>query len=638
MGGPTLSRLRTVAASALVLGGTALAPASARAAGVAGRVLADAQPVAEVTVYAYQMVEKSLRSSLTDAAGEFRFGELPAGLYKIIAHKSGFAPVVLIVTRRAAADDQFVQVELPAAAGGSDASDAEAGYWELRSEVPADVLRELETPLGAFVIALADASPRPTTSFLTEVVARTSVADLETDSRAQLVSGELGLAGRLGGMRLAVDGDFQSLGSGSQPTAASVEGEAAALRVRLEGPATGRFDLATESERLLTVVDGGENPVGFERFLVRYHRDFGDQGSTAVLAQYQDETGLYADRRVHPLDLPRASRALRIEGNFSRALGESLRLRSGLRFRETVRDYADDPSADATAVEARHVDAWSFADWTLDSTYVVQYGLYSTARDGSVSIAPRGGLLVRFAPDWQASVSATRRFELTEVGDWQRGEFTPALLESALGCADAEASCYELQVLHGQDEADHVRLGASWREFDRTVRLFLDDDAFSGEGLFLVPGDRLPEVHATVRRQVGANFVTSWTSSFAEGGGGTFLAANRRAYTNDVRYLSSALETTYRPTSTGVYVAFHRVEQRLEAVRRASARRVEPENQLETFEVGVSQDLSAVLDVATDWAVRIGVELLRGGTLFESVPTDTEGFRHRLTTGVAVRF
>jgi hypothetical protein len=638
MGGSTLYRLRVFAASALVVGGSALAPAAAEAAGVAGRVLADARPVSEVTVYAYQVVEKSLRSSLTDAAGEFRFGELPAGLYKIIAHKSGFAPVVLVVTRRAAADDQFVQVELPAAAAPPVPADA-ADFWELRSEVPADVLRELETPLGAFVFALADAAPARTASFLTEVAARTSVAELEADRRAQLVSGELGLAGRLGAVRLAVDGDFQTLASGSAPAAATtVEGEATALRLRLEGPATGRFDLATESERLLTVVDGGENPVGFERFQLRYHRDFGEQGSTAVVAQYQDETGLYADRRVHPLDLPRASRALRIEGNFSRALGESMHLRSGLRFRETVRDYADERSLDGAGVESRYVDAWSFADWTLDSTYVVQYGLYSTARDGSVSIAPRGGLLVRFAPDWQASVSATRRFELAEVDDWRRGEFTPALLESALGCADAEASCYEVQLLHGEDESEQVRVGASWREFDRTVRLFLDDDAFSGEGLFLVPGDRLPEVHATFHRPIGTDLVGRWTSSFAEGGGGTFLAANRRAYTNEVRYLSSALETTYRPTSTGVYLAFHRVEQRLEPVRRAGGRRSEPANRLETLELGVSQDLSAVLDVATDWAVRVGFELLRGGTLFEAVPTEGEQLRHRLTTGVAVRF
>ena len=650
MGGSNLPRLRVFGAWAIVLGcwvGVPRAATAVEAAGVAGRVLADAHPVAEATVYAYQMVERSLRSALTDGSGEFRFADLPAGLYKIIAHKAGFSPAILVVTRRAAGDHQFVQVELPSTSapgqpGAAETNGADSGYWELRSEVPADVLRELDGPPSVAIYALTESLPDLMPNFLTQVAAQTTVADLRPDSSAQLVAGEVGLQGRLGRMRLAVDGDFRSLASDGPAAhaAAPVEGEAAALRVRLEGPTSGRFDLATESERLLTGGVGGESPVGFERFQLHYHRDFGDEGSTAVLAQYLDETGLYADRRVHPLDLPRASRALRIEGNYSRPLSDEVRLRSGLRFRESVRDYATDSDLDfRDAIQARTFDAWSFADWSIDSTYVVQYGVFTTSRDGSVSVAPRGGMLVRLRPNWEASFSASRRFELTEPDEWLRGEFSPATLESTLGCADSEASCYEMQLLHGQGDGDHVRVGTSWREFDRTVRLFLEDDFFAGEGLFLVPGDRLPEVHANVRRRLGSKLVANWSSSFAEGGGGTFQAANRRTYENEVRYVSSALETTFQPTSTGVYVAFHRVEQRLDATRRPAQRRTTTtQSELETYEVAVSQDLSELFDVATDWAVRVGFELLRGGTLFQAVPVDPEELRHRVTTGVAVRF
>ena len=516
MGGSNLPRLRVFGAWAIVLGcwvGVPRAATAVEAAGVAGRVLADAHPVAEATVYAYQMVERSLRSALTDGSGEFRFADLPAGLYKIIAHKAGFSPAILVVTRRAAGDHQFVQVELPSTSapgqpGAAETNGADSGYWELRSEVPADVLRELDGPPSVAIYALTESLPDLMPNFLTQVAAQTTVADLRPDSSAQLVAGEVGLQGRLGRMRLAVDGDFRSLASDGPAAhaAAPVEGEAAALRVRLEGPTSGRFDLATESERLLTGGVGGESPVGFERFQLHYHRDFGDEGSTAVLAQYLDETGLYADRRVHPLDLPRASRALRIEGNYSRPLSDEVRLRSGLRFRESVRDYATDSDLDfRDAIQARTFDAWSFADWSIDSTYVVQYGVFTTSRDGSVSVAPRGGMLVRLRPNWEASFSASRRFELTEPDEWLRGEFSPATLESTLGCADSEASCYEVQLLHGQGDGDHVRVGTSWREFDRTVRLFLEDDFFAGEGLFLVPGDRLPEVHANVRRRLGSN-------------------------------------------------------------------------------------------------------------------------------------
>src|SRR5690606_4517193 len=99
--------------AASLAGSFGLAPLRAEPApGVSGRVVAEANPVAEATVYAYQVVEKSLRKVLTDAAGEFAFAELPAGLYKIVALKPGFAPAVAVVTRRASDQSQYVQVDL----------------------------------------------------------------------------------------------------------------------------------------------------------------------------------------------------------------------------------------------------------------------------------------------------------------------------------------------------------------------------------------------------------------------------------------------------------------------------------------------------------------------------------------------
>ena len=65
-----------------------------QSAGVFGRVVGDLQPLSAVRVYAYQLADLSLKRVVTDADGSFRFPELPAGLYKIIAHKSGFVPAV----------------------------------------------------------------------------------------------------------------------------------------------------------------------------------------------------------------------------------------------------------------------------------------------------------------------------------------------------------------------------------------------------------------------------------------------------------------------------------------------------------------------------------------------------------------
>ncbi len=634
-----------LALAALVLtglgGSTARADSGQRLPGVAGRVLAETRPVADATVYAYRVVEKTLLRVLTDGAGEFQFSQLPAGLYKIIAHKSGFAPAVAVVTRRTADESQFVQVELPASPA-SETQRTSRGFWELRSEIPADVLRELDMPVVRELLVLtADAEQRQAPTFLTQVAAVTGVADLDPELRAQILGGTVGLQGRLGRMDVAVEGDFRSLGGrneGGNAADPTIQGESSTLRLKLGEATAGRFDLATERQSLLHS-GTGEEPIDFERFLLRYDREIGD-GSTALVAQYVDETGLYGGGRLHPLDLPRASRALRIEGSYSHLLGGSGSLRSGLRYRESVRDYATQRGGESDdAVQARSIDAWSFGEWEIDSTYVVQYGLFTTAQNGTVSIAPRGGLVLRFGGNWQASTSASHRIELIDE-DPLRGEFAPATIESALSCADAEASCFDLQLQKGDDQGDHLRMGGSWREFDRTVRLFLEDDFFAaGEGLFLVPGDRLPEVHASIRRRLGNDLVTSWTSSYAVGGGGAFRAANRKVYENQIGVISTAVDTLFRPTSTGVYVAFQRVEQRLEPIRRiGSPRRNTPSAQLDRLEVAVSQDLSPFFDAATDWAVRLGLELLRGGTLFQSLPVDPVELRHRVTTSVAVRF
>jgi hypothetical protein len=634
-------RSRVVVGAAVLLAGLCAGlPGAARAesgVGLAGRVLTATQPVPDATVYAYQVVEKTLRSVLTDGSGEFLFSDLPAGLYKIIAHKSGFAPVVTVLTRRTSTESQYVQVEMPKA----DGADGPEGYWQLRAEVPGDVLREIGVPLANEVISLVPAPQGGVRlpSLSTQVAATTGVSQLRNDTMAQVLTGAVGLRGRLGDVDLQLDGKFRTLdGNAKTVETSGFTAEAAALRVRVVAPAAGRFDLAAESNRLLSPADGEASPFDFERFQFRYRRDLGDDSSTALLAQYVDETGTYAGRRVHPLDLPLASRALRIEGTYARELGDRTSVRSGVRYRESLMDYPTrrGPATDGGILD-RSFDAWSFADWRLGGAYVVQYGLFTTARDGSVSLAPRGGLVIRLRPDWQASLAATHRVPLSE-DPTLRGEFVPGTLGASMACEDAEASCYELRLLHGEEAGDHVSVGGSWREFDRTVRLFLEDDFFaSAEGVFLVPGDQLPELHANVSRQLGSALVTSWTTSYAQGGGGDFLAANRRFYQNDVTYLSTALDTTIRPTSTGIYIAFHRIEQRLDQLSRGLWRPATSAD-LERLEIAVSQNLDRLFDLNADWAVRVGLELLRGGTLFETLPVDPSQLRHRITTGVAVRF
>ncbi len=640
MGGSTNRRSRPVLLGWIVGFWIAMPLAAAPGdATVTGRVVTAAEPIAEATVYAYQLVEKSLRKVLTDDEGKFRFAALPAGLYKIVAHKAGYAPAVTLVTNGGEGSGRFVEVELEPVAGRTGGLD----YWSVRSEIPADVLRELEIPLAPLLTAVA-AAPIGSQPFVTHMSAVTGVERVAPQATSQMAAGRVGLDGRIGALRLQLQGDFQTIGpsGGMELAQFGAEGRASALRFNLEGPKQGRFDLATVNQSLVTMVDGESFPTDFSQVQVRYRREVGDSSSTGFLAQYVSESGAYSKGWVDPVTIPLASRAVRIEGTYARELGDSGRLVTGVRYRERLADYAGERAFSSLGDSAmeRSFDAYGTGNWDLNSVFVIQYGLFTTLRDGRVSLTPRGGLVVRFAPEWQATVLAAQRVA-TDGDDYLPSEFTPTLLDQTLACENSEHSCYQAQLLWGDESANQLALGASYREYDRTVRLFFSDEFFArSEGLFLVPGDRLPEVHATVRRRLGPSVVTRLSTSYAAGGGGAFLAQNRRVYENEVAYLTTSLDTTFERSATGIFLAFHRIEQNLEPMRTAEVlpTALPASVSLERLELMLSQDLAPLFDLASDWAFRLGMELSRGASLFQADPDERDVLRHRLLTGFAVRF
>ncbi len=629
---PRWFRLSRVLCATLV----ALVPAAAwgtGVAGVSGRVVhGDDEPVANATVFAYQVIERTFTKALTDDAGNFLFKDLPAGLYKIVAHKSGLPTAVLVLARRAAADSQFVQVALPEKTPSSGEN-----FWDLRAEVPSDVLRDLAP--GAIALATLTPQASARAHLNGQVVASAGVEQFGPDVVAPVASANLDVRSAVGKMQLEVAGHFKNLGgnpaAGSvNPVSPDVVGRAASFDVGLSGAATGEFGISGEDHQFSLGSARSAGPVDFARYQLRYAKDFGEVGSTSVHAQYVDESGLYAPSRFAPVALPASSRLWTIQGNYSRSLGESSQIKAGMRFRETS---LDDLRFDASGRLRQFLDLWSQGQSELNSTLVLQYGLFTTLRDGSVSLLPKGGLVVRLAPEWQGSISASHRIVATKT-DPLANDFAPIVLGDELACEDTDAACYEAEIAHGDDEDTGLHLRGSWREFDRTIRIFLRTDFLAdGEGIFFVPGDQLPEIHASVSRKIGASFVTSLSSSYAEGGGGQFQALNRRTYHNDVTYLSTALDTTYKPTATGVYLAFHKVDQRLTPTRIGGRRLVSPAGDLQRVELVVSQDLSSLFDLASKWAVHVGMEVAKGNTLLAPA-TDPDHYRRSVTTGLAVRF
>lgn len=602
------------------------------AAGVSGRVTLSNDPVARATVYAYRVVERSFDKVATDDGGRFLFDALPAGLYKIVAHKIGLAPAVLVLARKSADETQFVQVDLSA----EELSPAE-DFWSTRASVPGDVLRDLDLGADRLASAITRSSELP--RFVGEVSAIASRAELPQSLSANTAGAEVALHGLLGALRVELEGQFERSGEGGGElghdpgTAASVE--SSSFRLGLAGARGGEFGLEGESGEWLRGHGGGA-PIALDRFNVQYAADIGDSVSTTLQANFLDEDGVFTRGQLVPAVLPSASRWLTLQGGYALEIGDAGTMRGGIRYRESDLQRLRLLEADGPE---KYLDVWSRGESELSPTYLVEYGLFSTFHDGQIAVSPRGGLVLRFHPEWQASVAATRRILVSDEHPLEN-DFSPATLSGALGCADSEATCVEAELRKGEGSDSGFEIRSSWREYDRTVRLFLQDDLLvGGDGLFFVPGDELPELRASMHRRLGGSVLASWSTSYADGGGGSFRAANRRDYENHVAYVSTSLDTVFVPTATGVFVAFHRLEQRLEPTQQKSRTRKlrSPSTDLERLELVVSQDLSELFGLAQSWAVKVGMELVRGESFL--TPIDEGGdTRRRVTTGVAVRF
>ena len=620
--------------------------ARAEVLGLEGRVVLNQSPVSEARVYAYQLVEKSLHKVLTDASGRFLFESLPAGIYKLIAHKAGLAPAIQLLQRDAAESSQFVELELT-----REASPDLTDFWSVRSEIPADVLREITAPLetgtanGGDTPELANlvigSATQMDSRLLAEVSALSGVHDVTPEASARVTGANVGLKGQLGKVKLTMQGDFQSFESELAPQSDAgigIDGQTHSVSFNVQTPQQGDFDISSSSNRLTMVDDAFSTPVEASQLFFAWNRPVGDAGTTSVKASLVEESGLYNRAWIDPLGLPVASRRLRVEGDYARKVEGFGDLRAGLRYRESSGAYARRLAGTGSALLASEsIDAFGDGGWQANEKVLVQYGLFTTMTDGSISVTPRGGFVLQMGPLWQTSLTVAHRVVSQE--DLISDDFLPIVLDGAMTCGEAETACYQMSVMRSSGVDNQFALGGSYRDLDETVRMYFNGNFFeSSEGIFLVPGDRIPEFHDSMSKRLSQGFVAKVSARVASGGGGVFQSVNRRYYENEVSMLTSGIDATFERTSTGVYLSFQRLDQQLTPYSSgAKSTALEQATDMQRLELVVSQNLSAIWDLSQDWAVHLGMGLARGASFFHT-DVDSEAIQRRIVTGVAVRF
>jgi hypothetical protein len=606
----------------------------AQAGALAGRVTSPNESLGAARVYAYQVSDTTLRRVTTDDDGRFRFESLPAGVYKIIAHKVGFLPVIVMLTRASSEAHQFLEMQLRTAPRGSGGGAAD--FWALREQVPPDVLRDLETAAVVALTAIETPSPREG-AFHTEMEAMTGVDSLRQSGETMVTSGRLGLRGQVGGVRVGLRGDFWQM-DGTPMTSAFVrdeltDGQASSLHLRLESESEDLFNVSSLNNRMVAVTSG--KPIEFENYRVSWSRPVGLSGRSTFLAQYTDESNFYRWGYFNDIALPDASRTLRVEGTYAAAWGERTNFETGVRYRQRETEYVRPGALTASLVgtpPSETIGVFGKGSYEASPAVVVEYGLYTELSDGAVSLLPRGGFVFELGPLWQAAASFSHRVDAGPTEG--RVDFVPTFFSEPETMEQAEEYRYRLVISRPFGDGGSFSVAALDRRFAESLRFYFSKHFIDHyENLFLVPGDRVPELQMSVSKQLGSSVLARLDTNVSQGGGGIILAGGSRPYENAVRYLVTSVDTQYTPTSTGVFISFQRLTQELTPLHAGRAPRV---MDLESLELMLTQDLGAILDLAADWALQVSMEVSRGLLPNEGMARDD--LRRRVLGGVNVRF
>lgn len=610
-----------------------------------GRVTSERHPLGSSNVYAYHLSDQHLVRVMTDDDGNFRFDRLPAGLYKVIAFKDGFVPAIALLARSTREALQFLNMEL--AAEGD--QEVEADFWEARNRIPADVLRDLQVEEAGH-LGVTDTGIT-TSAFALDTVATQMQAIAGIDQNPELGSssmagGRVGVEGEIADLQFGFNGRFVALQpSAGHSSSDDLSGSTQALSVELGHPGTTDVRVSTVSNQMTTLAPSADEPrqVGLERHQVSWSQAVGERGRSDFAAEYSAESNFFRGAPIEPFGIPEASRSWQVEGSYSTSPSERSTVHTGFRYREreALFDIETRQARESlNFIPAQRVDLFGRGGVQVNPDILVEFGLYSTLRDGSLSLAPTGGMVFRLGEFWRAHASGSFKVH-DELDDALHPDFTAALFGEYDVCRTAEQYCYKVSLARQTGEQQDLSLGVVHRRFGETLHLYFNKDFFSRlESIYLVRGDSLPELQFAATRRLTPKVLARLSSNVAAGGGGVIYATDQTSYENQVRYLVTSLDTRFEQTSTGVFVAFHHLAQQLNPVEGDSrpATTEAPEMELERLQVMLTQDLDVLHRLASDWAVHLNMELSRGSAPETDPLFEDEEVRKRVMGGLTVTF
>lgn len=582
-----------------------------------GFVSSNTTPLEKVTVYAYEIANLNILESQSDPKGRFTFSQLSTGLYKVIALKEGFLPSVMMLSRRQALAEQYLEFELiPETMGDTRTGET---YWTTRDQVPADVLRRWETRK---LTPFSSPGTQIPGQFKATVSASTGVDNRAGSAKTS--TADINLESEVAGLNVNLAGSHWDLA----PTArqSPLKGASSSVAINIQDEDNDSSLRVSGLKKEFVGQNGSEDGFGVNRYDVTWNHQSESGATTAVEAGYQDRRNQLQTQSSLQLN-PEAATVWTLESSYTKSLGQRNSLQAGIRFEEARQEFSlgnETPYQD--------VEIFGYDQWQANKRVLVEFGFATRLTDGTLSLTPRGKVVVQLGDLWQAEteISAQMNQEQPAV---TRIRSQP-LIQNA-ECRSREEYCYRVVLSRENNQGHTISLGALDRKVGETLELYFNDE-FLGEleSLFLFEGDRIPEIQFSMSRHVTPHVLARLESNFGSGGGG-LLYATDQTFTNSVRYLVTSLDTKIKPSSTGVFLAFHQLEQDLETTDLTQGL---SSGRLEKLQLMLTQDLSTLLNMANQWALQLNMEWSKGQLPFQ-LESDTEDeSRRRISGGLSVRF
>jgi hypothetical protein len=639
--------LTILVALVLVAGSAVAEPTEEPAFGaLTGNVSSSVTPLALSKVYAYHLSGQQLTKVSTDQGGNFQFERLPAGLYKIIAFKDGFVPGIALLSRATSEAFQYLKLELYQQE--IEQPGAEEDFWAVRERIPGDVLRDIQIEIEA-QDEYASSGIQSTVVNPDQIDAEMSaIAGVENNpelGNASVAGGRVDIEGAVSALNVGLTGDYRTLqptpgGDTANDLSSTGRSQNVSLQVLTKGASGVRV---STSNSYLSTADPGDLEddlyVGLARHRVSWSQNLGRHGRSDLSVDYAEENNFFNQTAMTPFWVPDASRTWRVEGSYSTAINRTSNLRTGFQFRERQFDINNSQISTLDYDPMQRVDLFGNSGVQVKPGILVEVGLYSTLADGSLALAPSGGLALKLGQNWRAEASGSWRVH-EDRRDTLYEDFTPAMFGEYESCQALEQYCYKVTLAHKGKDQDDLTVGIVNRRFAETLHLYFNDDFFSRiESIYLVRGDELPEIQVEATRRLSPRILARLSSNIAAGGGGILYAADENSYENEVRYLVTSLDTRFQQTETGIFMAFHHVGQKLTPMGQTV--KTVPEMELERLQLMLTQDLGILSQVASAWAVHLNMEVSRGNTPDESddmLVYDNEELRKRVMGGVSFSF